>query len=114
MIAAKSLILANSDLLDRRPALFSAVNYELEQVFDKIMGDFEERSVYFIIEDDQPQSFYPCILKNTPLKILFRLWYPQNKSLKLNQNELECLESLPNRQVLVLNKLTGERFRFRL
>ncbi len=76
------------------------------------MRDFEKRGIFFIIEDDQPQEFYPCILNKTPLKILFRLWYLQNKSLKLNQNELECLERLRNREALVLNELTGERFRF--
>ena len=114
----KGLILmeeATYELLNNRHIFLEREDEDrLARYYDKLFEDYTNRGLSFILEGDQPQNFYPCILKHTKLKIFFRLWHPQNQVFHLSENDLVYVENLKNRQALVINELTQGRIRFKL
>ena len=53
--------------------------------------------IYFLIEDDQPQRFYPCVIKQARFKIFFQLQYPQRKVFNLDENADLVVDQLSDR-----------------
>ena len=54
-----------------------------------------------MVEDDQPDDLIKSVYELAGLKVFFRLWYPQNQTLSLDEYELELLRNLPDREAVV-------------
>jgi len=64
----------------------------------------------FILSDQTPSRLFTCVTTLPSLKILFRVGHPCNTILIGNPKEQDLLMLQKNRQALVLNGVTGEKY----
>lgn len=85
---------------------------QLERIFTELMKDFRSKGLSFILADHQPSRLFSCISTLPSLKFLFRLGYPDNILFSGDRVEQNYLSIQANRNALILNGITGERFVF--
>jgi len=84
-----------------------------EQYFPILLDDLKRRGIGLIFVNEDPSELYDCIYIQPDLKILFRLnmmWWKYYERFPLSENDSEVLDTLRNRETLVLNRITRERF----
>jgi len=84
-----------------------------EQYFPILLDDLKRRGIGLIFVNEDPSELYDCIYEQPDLKILFRLnmmWWKYYERFPLSENDSEVLDTLRDREALVLNRITRERF----
>ncbi|MBA7503251.1 hypothetical protein ES706_01859 [subsurface metagenome] len=84
-----------------------------EQYFPVLMDDLKRRGIGLIFVNEEPYGLYDCICKQPNLKILFgfnMMWWKYYKKFHLSENDSEILDTLRDRETLVLNRITKERY----
>jgi hypothetical protein len=87
--------------------VFSQYNLQLEQGIVSLFDELSRKGIYFIIEEDQPDSLYTSLIERFTTRIFFRTMYPQNLVFNLNETEKELIEKLPNMKAITLKKGKG-------
>ncbi len=83
---------------------------QLEKIFNELLREFRSKGFSFILSDQTPSRLFDCVITLPSLKILFRVGHPCNTRLVGNQKEQDFLMLQKNRQALVLNGITGEKY----
>ena len=84
-----------------------------EQYFPVLLDDLKRRGIGLIFVNEEPYGLYDCICKQPNLKILFgfnMMWCKYYKKFHLSVNDSEILDRLRDRETLVLNRITKERY----
>ena len=87
-----------------------------EQYFPILLDDLKRKGIGFIFVNEDLSELYECIYEQPDLKILFRLnmmWWKYYKKFPLSENDSEVLDTLRDRETLVLNRITRERYLMR-
>ena len=93
---------ANSDLYIAR--------VQLEEIFSNLMREYRSKGVSFLIISNSHSNLFPCIMKLSSLKILFRMESNDARMLTSMQDDQRYLLLLEPQKALVLNGNTGERY----
>jgi len=83
---------------------------QLEKIFNQLLREFRSKGLSFIIADQTPSRLFESVTTLPSLKIIFRVGFPCNNTLLGNPVEQDFLMCQKNRQALVLNGITGEKF----
>lgn len=83
---------------------------QLEKIFNELLREFRSKGLSFILSDQTPSRLFDCVTLLPSLKIIFRVGYPCNTRMIGNPKEQEFLMLQKNRQALILNGITGEKY----
>lgn len=83
---------------------------QLEKNFNELLREFRSKGLAFILSDQTPSRLFGCVALLPSLKIIFRVGYPCNTVMIGNPKEQEFLMLQKNRQALILNGITGEKY----
>ena len=83
---------------------------QLEKIFNELLREFRSKGLSFILSDQTPSRLFDCVTLLPSLKIVFRVGYPCNTRMIGNPKEQEFLMLQKNRQALILNGITGEKY----
>ncbi|MFX1499936.1 MAG: hypothetical protein ACFFDH_03110 [Promethearchaeota archaeon] len=83
---------------------------QLEKIFNELLREFRSKGLSFILADQTPSRLFECVTLLPSLKIVFRVGYPCNTRMIGNPKEQEFLMLQKNRQALILNGITGEKY----
>lgn len=83
---------------------------QLEKIFNELLREFRSKGMSFILSDQTPSRLFTCVTTLPSLKILFRVGHPCNTILIGNPKEQDLLMLQKNRQALVLNGVSGEKY----
>jgi len=83
---------------------------QLEKIFNELLREFRSKGLSFILSDQTPSRLFECVTLLPSLKIVFRVGYPCNTRMIGNPKEQEFLMLQKNRQALILNGITGEKY----
>ena len=75
------------------------------------MREFRSKGVSFIISDQTPYTLFDCATILPSLKILFRLGHLSASILSSSEKEKAILIEQENRHFIVINGVTGEKYR---
>jgi len=84
-----------------------------EQYFPVLLDDLKRRGIGLIFVNEEPYGLYDCICKQPNVKILFgfnMMWCKYYKKFHLSENDSKILDRLKDRETLVLNRITKERY----
>jgi hypothetical protein len=83
---------------------------QLEKIFNDLLREFRSKGLSFILSDQTPSRLFDCVTTLPSLKIIFRVGYPCNTTMIGNSKEQDFLILQKNRQALVFNGITGEKY----
>jgi len=83
---------------------------QIEKIFNTLLREFRGKGLAFILADQTPHLLFKCVSTLPSLKILFRLDYNSSELFTNNKEELDLITFQKNRQALVLNGVTAERY----
>ncbi len=83
---------------------------QLEKIFNELLREFRSKGMSFILSDQTPSRLFTCVTTLPSLKILFRVGHPCNTTLIGNTKEQDFLMLQKNRQALILNGVSGEKY----
>lgn len=95
------------------PYIFDPEQKFYEQYFPVLLDDFKRRGIGLIFVNEIPSGLYDCIYKLPNLMIPFRFnkrWWQYYKKFPLSRDDVKVLDKLRDRQTLVLNRITRERY----
>ncbi len=83
---------------------------QLEKIFKLLLREFRGKGLAFIISDQTPHLLFNCASILPSFKILFRLGFQSSRLFSNKLTEQELIQSLRNRQAIVLNGVNAERY----
>lgn len=83
---------------------------QLKKNFTRLLREFRSKGLGMIIADNRPSVLFESVPDSASLKVLFRLAYPCNEIFTNDSEEKEMLLQLENRQALVMNGTTGNKY----
>jgi hypothetical protein len=83
---------------------------QLEKIFNELLREFRSKGMSFILSDQTPSRLFTCVTTLPSLKFLFRVGHPCNTTLIGNPKEQDFLMLQKNRQALILNGISGEKY----
>ena len=83
---------------------------EIEKIFNILIREFRGKGLAFILADQTPHLLFNCVSSLPSLKILFRLGYQSSQLFTNDKQELDLITFQKNRQALILNGISAERY----
>ncbi len=83
----------------------------LKDIFNELLREFRSKGVSFIISDQTPYTLFDCATILPSLKFLFRLGHLSASIMGSNEKEEALLPEQENRHFIVVNGVTGEKYR---
>jgi hypothetical protein len=86
---------------------------QLEKIFANLMKTFRSKGFSFLLADQEPHRLFSCVTTLPSLKFIFRLGYPDNLLFSADKEDQNFISLQRNRNSLILNGITGEKYCFR-
>jgi hypothetical protein len=80
------------------------------EFFSSLLREYRSKGISFVIISNSHSNLFPCVIKLSSLRILFRMESGDAKLLTSMQDDQRFLMLLESQKALVLNGNTGERY----